>query len=396
MRRLPLVLLASLLLLAACDGAGDPEQTTAAPSSVSPTPDPAPASAPATPSPAADTATPTWKVRRHAHADLDLDGVKEYIGMGGESGPVRIRTTLSGSGTELAFEARYGGAFWWPEGYPDLDHDGLREIVLSLDAGDQQALVITIRDGELVPIRPPSNESLSYGPTAGAEPGTAYANDWFVRAGRLVSYHSLEAFPLSSHFFDVPDEYRVWVWVWSLQGDWLRQLDQGVWCHRSPSQFPVPCDQGDLPDLLPAVDATEPVDAFPADLPPSECGPYGGVSPIPIPGGPDGASGRLVRGPGCAESQSFEVYVEVDGRWVAAEHPPRPFLGDGIEEVRRGHATYDTWVTATGAIFSSRTLVGSARRQVWRWTLDGTELRDEFLGRVCFEPAVHPRTYGTC
>ena len=319
----------------------------------------------------------------------------EDIGFGADSGPVRIHTVLSRSGRELTLQGVYGGASWWPEGYPDLDGDGDREIVLSLETGGQQALVVALQDDRLVPIRPPEG-SLYYGPSAGEERGTGHANDWFVRRGQLVSYHSLEAFPLGAHFFDVPDDYRVWVWSWSLQGDWLRQLDQGVWCHRTPSPIPVPCSKEGLPRLLPQVRTTAPMDTFPGQLPPSDCGPALGVSTIRIPGGPDGASGWLVHGPGCAESAPFEVYVEVDGRWVAAEHPALPFLGVGIEETARGHNTYDSWVTERGELFSSRGPEGSARRRVWQWTLEGTELQHEPLGQVCFEPVDDPRLYGSC
>lgn len=390
MRRALLLLL--LLPAVACTAADDRVPPSGA---VPTTPTAIPTSPETSNAPVVD-ATPGWAVRRTDHADLDGAGRPEEIGYGGEYGPIRLTTTLS-SDRVVSMQLRRKVQSWWPEGYPDLDGDRDQEIVLAREwSAARRPVIVDLSGDELVWIIPGRHQPLTYGPSAGEEPGTAYANDWFVRRGRLVSYHSLDAFPLSSHLFNVPDEYRVWVWVWSLQGDWLRPLDQGVWCRRESSPYPVPCGTGDLPALLPTVRGTNPVDVFPGELPPTECGPASAVSTIRIPGGPDGTSGWLVVGPGCAESSAYDVYVEVDGRWVAAEHPSRPFLGTGIEETAHGHNTYDAWVTADGGLYSSRGPDGSARRRVWSWTLDGTVLRHEYLGQVCFDPVDRPRLYGTC
>lgn len=378
-------LLVPLIPLAACSVAEEPAP--AAPLAATPT-------ATETAEPPAVDPTPGWAVRRTDHADLDGAGRLEEIGYGGEYGPIRLTTTLR-SGPIVTTQLRLKVTSWWPEGYPDLDGDGDQEIVLSREWARQRPVVVDLVGDELIDLIPGAHQPLTDGPSAGAEPGTAHDNGWFVRHGRLVSYHSLEAFPLDSHHFDVPDDYRVWVWSWSLEGDWLRARDQGVWCKTGGSTYPVPCTSDDLPALLPAVGSRVSSDRFPGELPPSDCGPSE-VSTVPIPGGPGGSDGWLVIGPGCAESSSWEIYVEVDGRWVVAEHPPRPFLGEGIEETARGHDEFRAWVTEDGRLYSSLAPMGSAKRRLWQWTLDGTSLHHDYLGRVCFDPVRDPRRYGPC
>lgn len=385
MRRL---LLPLLLPLTACSGTADPAAPVVA--SVAAVPSP---TASSSPTPAAETG-PSWKVRRHDHADLDGDGVREDIGYGGTYGPIRVTTVLSGSGERATLQGGYGAIDWWPEGHPDLDGDGQHEIVLSREFSDQRPVVVHLTDGRLEIIRRRDQQPLVYGPSAGPVPGTAHDNDWFVRHGRLVSYRSVGTFPLSSHSFDVPDEYAVHQWSWTRYGDYLQATDEGVWCKGVASAYPAPCGS-DLPALLPAVSGTREASTFPGELPDSECG-EARVSTVRIPGGPDGSEGRLVRGPGCAESSEDNVYVELDGVWVAATVPSRPFLGSGVREMARGHVAFATWVTADGSIFSRRGPMRGARARAWSWTLDGTVLTPTDLGMLCFDPVRHPRRFGPC
>ncbi len=232
MRRL---LLLGLLAVTACGSATDPAPPASAPVGTS---SPAIASSP---TPVVDPG-PTWTVRRHDHADLDGDGIGEDIGYGGRSGPIRMTTVLSGSGERVTLEGVYGAIDWWPEGYPDLDGDGSHEIVLSREFADQRPVVIHLAGGSLEISQRRDRQPLVYGPSAGPEPGTAHDNDWFVRHGRLVSYRSVDAFPLGSHLFDVPDTYAVHQWSWTRHGDRLRATDEGVWCKVPASPYPVRCD----------------------------------------------------------------------------------------------------------------------------------------------------------
>ena len=197
MRRALLPLL--LLTLAACSGPDRPRDQ-AAP--VAATPTASPTAEPST-TPIVDT-TPGWAVRRTDHADLDGDGIKEEIGYAGEYAPVRFVTTLSSTGRTLTPRFRLGAISWWPEGYPDLDGDGDREIVLSREFADQRPVVLDLQGDEFVWVTRRDRRPLVYGPTAATESGLAFANDWFVQRGRLVSYRSIQPFELGSHFFDVP------------------------------------------------------------------------------------------------------------------------------------------------------------------------------------------------
>lgn len=395
--RLALSLLLLLPLAACRDDDPSPEdavaQVAATPTeSSTPGPSPTPAVNPNTP----EATGLRWRIWNHRHTDVDGDGTLEDLGFGMSYGPIRITTILSGTGERITLQGSYGGLDWWPTGFPDLDNDGQREIVLSRGEGSQQrAVVVRLVDSDRFEIvKHRDKKPLVYGPTVAPGPGLAHDNDWFVRKGRLVSYRSLEGYLLESHSWDVPDKYAVRQWSWSLEGDHLRATDEGYWCKDESSEYPAPCGSV-LPVLLPAVDDRLPADRFPGELPPSECGPYG-VSPVRIPGGPGGSSGWLVLGPGCAESSAYEVYVDADGAWVAADHPRLPVLGGGVWDGDQGLEEFSTWVTAEGRLFSRRGPFDGAQKRVWEWTLDGTELHPTELGTVCFDPVTGPGRYGSC
>lgn len=394
-----------------------------------PSPDPSPSPSVAE-VPGAD-----WPVVERQFHDLDGDGTKERVRLrtqerNGTTGPLRVETNLSSSGpTAVLLEGSDLGSTF--VGVRDMDADGDQELLvhrefLSDDEG-RTVTVVTLQDGKLVETTSPEQPRIS--DTLDAE---MHGRGWWWRGGVLHTYRSTDPFGTDGHDVSFPEEFKVQVWAWSLDGAELSAEPVGEWC-KGNSGFegsdPVPCDADPAAgeDFFPLVESVIGTgESFEADLGgsgpvtvtlelfvgavddgevgegdvsllltyqdgrelraalPAGASPLASTTPVRWDQGP----GILVRQEG-GDSTVARVYAVRDGELVEVETSGEVPLGNRFDEEAESAVSYWTWQAVSGELYTARQVEDETSAEVWRWRASGDALTTEPLGVWCIDRDVN-------